>query len=957
MANRAPKTLRPEDAVSHYRIVSALGAGGMGEVYLAQDQRLERNVALKILPPDLVRSQERVRRFVLEAKSASSLSHPNIVTIYEIGQDAVRSPGEPPSDPVHFISMELVSGKTLSALIHEDKTDLRALLGFLAQAAEGLAKAHTAGIVHRDLKPGNIMVSADGFAKVLDFGLAKLTEKRDTGPHASNAPTQLPDATGEGFVVGTVGYMSPEQVNGKTVDHRSDIFSFGCILYEAVTRVRPFAAETSVETMHKILNEKPAPVEELNPKAPAEVRRLIRRCLAKNPEQRFQSMKDLALELREIVDEFDALSASASSGGPISGGAAAAAAAAAKRSLPLPVIVALAVVGLGGVALGWWVLQRGKTATTNQPFQNMRMSTLTSRGDVYDCALSNDGRYLAYIAGAAGQATLRVRQVATGSDVEVLPAGGQVIRTPSFSPDGNYLFYRFLKLVGQGYSSLNQVPSLGGTPQERAFDVDSRVSFSPDGKHAAFWRSAPQQHETRLVDLDLDTGKDRILASVRPPENCAGGPAWSPDGREIAAALWIRAGTLPSVIALFEAATGRRQDMATLERTQFNEITWLRDGSGLVISGYDFRNTISLQLWLMRYPGKVLERVTNDFSDYASVSASAGDEAIGAIRATRLQNIWIAHALGGEARPLTKVMNPANSTFSSTVADSGMLAYVAPFGQGVQIWGISASGGEPRALTSGTALSINPHGAAGSIYFDRIDPSGVHIWHVGADGGDLRQLTTGKGGEQVRNLSMDGRFLAYGQHDSLGTLWLMSTADNRSSVFASNVAGDAGFSADGKRLLLGRRELDSKGLMREVWVAHSVPDGAPIENLRLPEEATAMGWSAAFDGMLFMNSTEGYRNLHGMRFKDSAPATLTRFEDGRIMSYSVSPDGRKLAIVRKLGNDQNVWVTEADGSRPMQVTRFTAQEVPEVSWLPDSRRLLLGIGTASSDAVLIRSFR
>src|SRR5262245_57766666 len=181
MTNRAPKTLRPEDEVSHYRIVSPLGAGGMGEVYLAQDQSLERNVALKVLPPDLVRNEERVRRFVLEAKSASSLSHPNIVTIYEIGQDAVRSPGEPPSDPVHFISMELVSGKTLSTLIHEDKTDLRTLLGYLAQAAEGLAKAHAAGIVHRDLKPGNIMVSSDGFAKVLDFGLAKLTEKRAGG--------------------------------------------------------------------------------------------------------------------------------------------------------------------------------------------------------------------------------------------------------------------------------------------------------------------------------------------------------------------------------------------------------------------------------------------------------------------------------------------------------------------------------------------------------------------------------------------------------------------------------------------------------------------------------------------------------------------------------------------------------------------------------------------------------
>jgi serine/threonine protein kinase len=203
---------------------------------------LERRVALKILPPELVRSEDRVRRFVLEAKSASSLSHPNIVTIYEIGQAPVRSQGAPDSDPVHYVSMELVSGKTLSTLIHDDKTDLRTLVGYLAQAAEGLAKAHAAGIVHRDLKPGNIMVSADGFTKVLDFGLAKLTEKREGAPDISEAPTLAADGSAVGSVVGTAGYMSPEQVQGRAIDHRSDIFSFGCILYEAATRRKPFAA-------------------------------------------------------------------------------------------------------------------------------------------------------------------------------------------------------------------------------------------------------------------------------------------------------------------------------------------------------------------------------------------------------------------------------------------------------------------------------------------------------------------------------------------------------------------------------------------------------------------------------------------------------------------------------------------------------------------------------------------
>ncbi len=313
--------------------------------------------------------------------------------------------------------MELIAGQTLTTLIHAEKTPLKSLLGFLAQVAEGLSKAHAAGIVHRDLKPGNIMVSADGYAKILDFGLAKLTEAGGPDADASTATTMAADSTGAGIVVGTAGYMSPEQVQGRKVDHRSDVFSFGCILYEAATRRRPFAAATGVETMHRILHEKPVPVEEIDASVPAELRRVIRRCLAKSPDQRFQSMKDLAIELREIADEYDALSASASSGSMSSGPARAPA----RRRRASFWIAAVAVAGVVGVALAWWNLRRAGDGASDAPFQNMRATVLTSRGDVQDCVLSRDGRYLAYISGAAGQFGLRIRQVATGSDVEILP--------------------------------------------------------------------------------------------------------------------------------------------------------------------------------------------------------------------------------------------------------------------------------------------------------------------------------------------------------------------------------------------------------------------------------------------------------------------------------------------------------------------------------------------------------
>jgi len=465
------RTLHPEDQIAQYRVVGPLGAGGMGEVYLAQDQSLERSVALKVLPNDLTRSDDRVRRFVQEAKSASSLNHPNIVTIYEIGQEPVKnaSGGGTDSGPLHYISMELISGKTLGAKIHEEKADLKSLVGYLAQAAEGIAKAHAVGIVHRDLKPGNIMVTDDGYAKVLDFGLAKLTEKT-SGP---NEATEIADRTSEGAVMGTISYMSPEQVQGKPVDARADVFAFGSILYEAATRQRPFVADSNVEIMHKILHEKPRPVEELNPQAPAELRRVIRRCLAKQPEQRAQSMKDVAIELREVFDEYDSLSASATSATLTAAGGVMPLSSRRRKSL-WPVIAVGAAAAAIAAFIWVGVLHRGeKNASDNSSFANMRINAQTNRGDVTDCAISPDGRYIAYIAGRNNQNSLRVRQVATGSDVEILPVQDANMEFPSFSPDGNYIYYCKRKADAPNYRVLMSVPPLLRIHASHGFAVET----------------------------------------------------------------------------------------------------------------------------------------------------------------------------------------------------------------------------------------------------------------------------------------------------------------------------------------------------------------------------------------------------------------------------------------------------------------------------------------------------
>jgi serine/threonine protein kinase/tetratricopeptide (TPR) repeat protein len=295
------KDLPSGSTLAHYRIVSKIGAGGMGEVYLAQDTKLDRKVALKILPADLAANQDRMRRFVQEAKAAAALNHPNIAHIYEIGE----------SDGTNFIAMEYVDGQTLHETIHSEKSGLKVLLKHLFQVAEGLAKAHASGIVHRDLKPDNIMITREGHAKILDFGLAKLVETKpeSAAEMGEAAPTMLPDQhSTPGFVMGTAGYMSPEQAQGKPVDQRSDIFSFGCILYEAATGQKPFAGDSVVDTLHKIIYEPAPAITDFNPSASPELQRVIRKCLAKEPEKRYQTIRDTANDLEELLEEMKSVS-------------------------------------------------------------------------------------------------------------------------------------------------------------------------------------------------------------------------------------------------------------------------------------------------------------------------------------------------------------------------------------------------------------------------------------------------------------------------------------------------------------------------------------------------------------------------------------------------------------------------------------------------------------------------
>src|SRR5438067_527541 len=371
------ETLPAGTTVGPYRLDALIGAGGMGDVYRAHDERLGRDVALKILPHDLTNDRERIERFAQEAKAASALNHPHIVTIYEIGQARPSAVVQPINAKVerapelHYIAMELVEGETLRQFLDPDPP-LARRLELLAQTAEGLGKAHAAGIVHRDLKPDNIMITSEGYAKVVDFGLAKLVEpSHGWNPLGADSPT-MRAITQQGELIGTAGYMSPEQITGKTIDQRSDIFSFGCIVYEVITGLKPFNGDSFVDTLHEVLHATPPPI------ANRELQRIVAKCLVKDREYRYQSIRDVALDLRAYAREMETPSPNAS--------------AESSSSRPAWILWSLLIASVLGVTATLIL----RTRSDDAPAPRMTMQRITSHGRVGHLATSSDGRFVAF---------------------------------------------------------------------------------------------------------------------------------------------------------------------------------------------------------------------------------------------------------------------------------------------------------------------------------------------------------------------------------------------------------------------------------------------------------------------------------------------------------------------------------------------------------------------------------
>ncbi|MGH9956080.1 MAG: protein kinase domain-containing protein, partial [Pyrinomonadaceae bacterium] len=678
--------------IARYHVLSLVGAGGMGRVYLAEDTALGRRVALKLLPEHFTNNKDQVLRFRQEARAASALNHPGILTVYEVGR----------VNGTEFIATEYVEGETLRSRLARGPFGVSEALDVATQVAEALVAAHEAGIIHRDIKPENVMIRRDGYVKILDFGLAKLTENLSTlRPSEFETPTRPAIKTNPGVVMGTAEYMSPEQARGLPVDGRTDVWSLGVVVYEMLTGRRPFSGPTHGDTIVSILEREPTPLLHQGPEVPPELDRIVTKALTKNTDERYQTVKEMALDLRRLRRRLEAAAEIHGSAQPVSSSEAKTVIHDTGRGAVLGtklqsahrvsetevarttssleylvseisrhkrgafVLVGVVVLLLGGVGYGLYkFLQQAAPA----PFQTTKLTKVTASGWAKVAAISPDAKYVVYAEEDNRQQSLWIRQVATGSSVQIVSAADVAYWGLTFSNDSNYVYYVKNERGGGPFNKLYRVPSLGGASKKLMDHVDSAVSFSPDGRRLAFVRDNLKKEETEIVLANADGGEEQTLAKRKAPERFESDLStrigWSPNGKVIACpAMNIDSeGDFYNLVEV-SVEDGSEKPVTLQKWAYIGQVAWLANSSGLVMVAADEGSTrASAQLWQLSYSSGETRRITNDLNRYTDVSLTADSNTMATVQKNQVSNIWVAPA--GDPNRAKQITSGTNDTKS-----------------------------------------------------------------------------------------------------------------------------------------------------------------------------------------------------------------------------------------------------------------------------------------------------